>query len=171
MARKRKPGPRTKSGRLSRAYKSPRLRDQGTDELQAKRQAAVGEGADLSLSSTMPGVLYARGHLDRDQYAEALEYRRVRCALYGPPWPSNGHNREASEARIAKLTQRFEAMCAVLTTIQKLVLANVCVFDQEPMWYRRRLQGQRMRVVDEFERTQLIEGLNALIGGKQRRAA
>jgi hypothetical protein len=58
MARKRKSGPRAKSGRLSRAYKSPDLRDYGTPEFAAKRNAAI-NGADPQLAATASGITVA----------------------------------------------------------------------------------------------------------------
>jgi hypothetical protein len=173
MARKRKSGPRTKSGQVSRAYKSnPTLRDHGTPEAQAKRLALVGQNADPALSATMPGILYARrtelfreGEYELDHYTEALEYRRLRCSLYGPPWPTNVVGGAASDERLAKLRERFDRMCGRLSQIQKLVLSNVCVYDQEPMWLWRVNAGLRLRFIDKFEKDCLIKGLGALVSG------
>jgi hypothetical protein len=168
MARRRKTGPRTNSGKLSRAHKrNPELRDMGTEQAQAKRQALVGNGADPTMSSTMPGILFARQHLTLDQYLAAMDYRLLRCALLGPPWPANGSGKEPSDRRIAKLQEKFDRVCSLLTLIQKQVISNVAVHDKPPMWFCRQARGDRLRVVDEFERRTLIEGLNALVSGRR----
>jgi hypothetical protein len=86
MARKRNAGPRTKSGRLSRAYKHPEPRDQGTKEGQAKR-AAVANGADTTLADSASGILLAGGHLEQRQYLAALNYARLHAIIFGVPLP------------------------------------------------------------------------------------
>lgn len=178
MPKPRKNGPRTKRGRLSRAYSDPRLRDMGTDEARAKRQALVGQDADPSLAATMLGVLYARrrelfelGQFEREHYDEGMEFRRLRCALYGLAWPSNVAGGEASEERLEKLHRRFNAMCSRLTLLQRIVLANVAVFDRQPVWFHRHLNGLSMRVVDALERKALLDGLNRLLENKRQKKA
>ena len=84
MAR-RKPGPRTKSGRLSRAYKSPELRDKGTPEAQNKRAYLI-NGSDPQLAATASGILLANGFLTPGQHVAALRYARWHALLYGKPW-------------------------------------------------------------------------------------
>ena len=86
MPRPRKPGPRTKSGRLSRAYKSPVLRDKGTPEAQSKRHALI-NGADPQLAATASWILLANGLIERDQHSAALIYARLHALVFGKPWP------------------------------------------------------------------------------------
>jgi hypothetical protein len=73
MPRPRKAGKCTKSGRLSRAYRHPELRDPGTPESQAKRAALV-NSASVELAATVPGILFARGFITRDQHDAAQRY-------------------------------------------------------------------------------------------------
>jgi hypothetical protein len=131
----------------------------------------VGDGADPTLSATVPGILFAHGYLDKEQYAEALEYRKLRCALYGPPWPSFITGGEASEERLEKLKDRFERRCRLLTEEQKQVVASVCVFDAIPTWFFARKLKLHILPEDVLEQELLTSGLNALAGAGQRRAA
>ena len=85
MARRRKSGTRTKSGRLSRAYKGP-ARDPGTAELQVKKLAAVNGRRDPALSATPASILFAHAVIDRDQLAAAERYRRCYPLSFGLPW-------------------------------------------------------------------------------------
>ena len=91
MARRRKPGrkqksgPRTKSGRLSRAYKTPEIRDHGTKECQDKRQYLI-NGADPQLAATASGILLANGCLTQEQHTAALRYAWAHALVYGKPW-------------------------------------------------------------------------------------
>jgi hypothetical protein len=171
MARKRKPGKRTRSGRLSRAYLDPNVRDMGTPEVQAKRRALVGEGSALELSATAPGVLHAHAYLDKDQYAEALEYRRLRCALYGPPWPMFSTSSGPTEERIARLQERFDRMAAALTEEQKRIITDVAVLDRIPTWFFCLQLKLKMLPEDYAEQEALVTGLDAMLGRAHRKAA
>ena len=82
---KRKPGPRTKCGRIFRAYKDPEIRDHGPKEFQAKRQYLV-NGADPQLAATASGILLANGLLTREQYDAAMRYAWAHALVYGKPW-------------------------------------------------------------------------------------
>jgi hypothetical protein len=82
--RPRKSGPRTKSGRASRAYKSPELRDKGTPECQSKRAYLINR-ADPQLAATASGILLANDHLNRDQHAAAMRYAWAHALTYGKP--------------------------------------------------------------------------------------
>jgi hypothetical protein len=84
MPRKRKPGPRTKSGRLSRSYRGP-ARDVGTPEFCAKRGYLI-NGSDPQLAATTSGVLLANHMISRDQHAAALTYALAHALTYGRPW-------------------------------------------------------------------------------------
>jgi hypothetical protein len=72
MPRRHKPGPRTKSGRPSRAYRGP-ARDTGTREFCAKRAYLI-NGSDPQLAASASGILLANGFLSRNQHAAALTY-------------------------------------------------------------------------------------------------
>lgn len=173
--RPRKPGPRTKNGRLSKATKKyPELRDLGTDEVQAKRQALVGDGADATLSATAIGIIFARRtelflvapdgtcEFEREHYDAALDYRRMRCALYGPPWPTHTTGGEASEERLAAMKERFDRKVAALTEEQKQVVASVCVFDEIPVWFDAKLLKLHLLPEDVAAQQALMDGLRSL---------
>lgn len=131
MAKKRSKGPRTKSGRLSRAYKGP-ARDDGTPELQAKRRQLVGD-ADPALSVSVVGRLFAWGMIDQQQYLAAQRYRQLRCALYGPPWPGQGTAGAPPDDEIVIRMQRaFDQMVGYLRPDEKRVVGAVCVHDEPP---------------------------------------
>lgn len=169
--RKRKDGVRTKSGRLSRAYNDPRVRDHGTPESSAKRQALVGVNGDPNLSASAPGMLHAHGYLDAQQYAEALEYRRLRCILYGSPWPAFSASSDPSEERLASLQERFDRKVSVLTECQKHVITAVTVFDERPNWFFCLKLGLKMLPEDYTEQEALVSGLDAMLGRQERKAA
>ena len=164
MAKKRRPGKRTKSGRLSRAYRDPDVRDQGTHQVQEKRQAIVGAGNDPNLSSSAPGILFAHGYLDKHQYAEALEYRRLRCVLYGTPWPCYAESSIPSDSRIKAMQERFDEKVRMLNEDQRHVVTNVAVFDFIPNWFfvlQARKHGGILKFLPEdvVEQSALITGL------------
>ena len=94
----------------------------------------VGTGADPALGVTMPGILLAKGVLDQEQYARANRYRYLRCALYGPPWPSNAQLGVGipDDAAIRKLQAKFNAIVRRLEPEERRVVSSVCVFDQAP---------------------------------------
>ena len=73
MARRRKAGSRTASGRLSRAYQGA-ARDTGTVELVAKKLALVNGAADPTLSASAASILLAHDVINRDQHAAAHAY-------------------------------------------------------------------------------------------------
>jgi hypothetical protein len=84
--RPRKDGPRTKSGRLSRAIKhNPKLRDEGTKQFVAKRTAMV-NGADPQLSATASGILLANGFLTKEQHTAAQRYAWAHATVFSRVW-------------------------------------------------------------------------------------
>jgi hypothetical protein len=154
MPRKRhKDRPRTASGRLSRAYQTD-ARDNGTRQLQAKRQAAVGWtrdkdgkpiGNDPTLSATAAGILYARGVLDLNRYTAALKYRAIYCLLFGVPWPSNVSSHTIPPERYLTRARRLFLRLAgtedpetghrrngLLDRAELQLVSDVCVYDQLP---------------------------------------
>ena len=83
--RKRKAGPRTKSGHLSRAYKDPNRAINGTREFQAKRLTFV-NGATPELAATASGILFANGHLDPGAARRRPALRLGAYVDFGRPW-------------------------------------------------------------------------------------
>jgi hypothetical protein len=84
--RPRKEGPRTKSGRLSRASKrNPELHDHGTRQFVAKRAAMVNGGAP-ELSATDSGILLANGLLTAEQHTAALKYAWAHALTFERVW-------------------------------------------------------------------------------------
>lgn len=162
MARKRKAGARTKSGRLKeRRYGKPQLRDMGTPEGQAFRLRMVGQDADQTLASLPIGVLHATGVLDRDQYDEALEFRWLYAVCFGSPWPhaaawwpSGGT--EMSDGRFAQCRRRYEYKLRLINEVQRHVLQQVAVDDRMP---------------NDVGRTRLVEALDALLRRKPQQVA
>ena len=142
----------------------PDVRDQGTWEAQQKRRMLVGETGDPNLSATAVGILHAHGHLDAHQYAEALNYRRLRCALYGPPWPINGLGPEPSEGSLEKLRRRFNAKVRLLTEFQKIIVTDVAVFDVIPNWHYVGYLGIKSLPEDYVEKAALIGALDLMLG-------
>jgi hypothetical protein len=132
MARRRKHDrPRTKSGRLSRAYMT-NARDPGTPELQAKREAAVGSReADPALSATAPGRYYARGLIEQHHYLAALTLRALYATQFGPGWPGNAeHGPPASEDYLARCRKRLDGIAATLGERAFLMARDFAVFDR-----------------------------------------
>jgi hypothetical protein len=143
----------------------------GTPEVQAKRRALVGEGNAPELSATAPGILHAHAYLDKDQYAEALEYRRLRCILYGSPWPCYSDSSEPPPSSIKTIQERFDARAGALTEEQKTVITNVAVFDVLPTWFFCRRLGLKLLPEDDAEHLALVSGLNSILGRHHRAAA
>ena len=144
--RKKKGGARTKSGLPSRAYNSVAC-DNGTPELQAKRLAAVGPGADPADSWCEAGRLWSRGvftdpnindeterhNLARDRYNAAVEYRKTWKALFGTPLPNgDAAGDPPSDEKIAKTMAKFDSMVERVSPDEKRLLDLVCVDDWEP---------------------------------------
>jgi hypothetical protein len=174
MARKRKPGPRTKSGRLSRAHKrNPELRDQGTFEGQRKRTALI-DGASVELAASAAGILFANGHLEQKHFSAAVSYARLHALVFsrqGPtpcllskhlPWQGgpvlDEGGIEAAERKLIRLN-------AKLSDAQKQVIGNVAVFSNLPTWfYMGKFKRISWRTLpeDEQERRDLLDGLSIL---------
>jgi hypothetical protein len=171
MGRKRKNGARTKTGRLSRAYKNPEVRDCGTPEAQAKRQILVGDGADPNHSGSIIQILRQYGHIDQDQEAAAFRYANLRAAVHGTPWPSHVSGPEPSPIKLAKLTDEFDRMAKRLTLDQKSVITDVAAFNCHPCWFHGIRLGLKLLPEDIHERELLITGLDALLGRQAKRAA
>jgi hypothetical protein len=164
MAKPRKAGLRTRSGRLSRAG-SLAARDEGTAELQRHRLALVNGSADPVLSSSLAGIMLAHGIISPDQKAAADRYRALRAALYGAVMPRRepGQSRppELEEHRIVKLARDFNRMVRPLTVSQKLALTDLAL-DLWPRWLRAQLLGLELDQEAACEREILLAGLEVI---------
>ena len=126
--------PRTKSGRLSRAYQTV-ARDNGTREVQAKRDQLI-NGSPVELIASSAGVLLARGLLSSEQYRAADRFARIRARVFGVPLSNGEGGREATEQRIARNERVYNALCRCMTA-QQLVAVVDLALGGRPVWARR----------------------------------
>jgi hypothetical protein len=166
--RRRKHGPRTRSGRLSRAYLGA-ARDSGTPEVQARRLALC-NGSPPELASTPIGILFANHVITLDQCRAAHRYAFRRGVLFGGARPAGlgdmlepGSPRLRSDKELAGIRARFEAMCGRLGRDQKAALDVLVVEQRLPAWFRAAKLGRPLRPEDEAEREALLSGLEALV--------
>ena len=135
-SRRKKPGLRTASGRLSRAGHA--TRDFGTPQVQRRRLALINGSLDETLSASSIGILYANEVVDQDAYVASLRYARSHAIVFSRLWagaqsllgkklPWQGvepdeDSHEAAERRLARwnseLTeeQRLAIVAAVAST-------------------------------------------------------
>jgi hypothetical protein len=80
--RAKRASPRSKSGRLSRAYQTV-ARDNSTQEVQAKREQLI-NGSPVELIASSAGILFARGLLRAEHYraADGSPGSQRRCSAY-----------------------------------------------------------------------------------------
>jgi hypothetical protein len=170
MPRRRKPGPRTKSGRLSRAHKSV-ARDRGTAENQARRHALI-NGSDPQLAATASGILLANGFLTQAQHVAALRYARLHALVYGNVWTVRcplgwdlpSHGSEPRGGLLAWAERRIVELNAVLDPAQRQAVANVAVFGFVPQWFYTVRLKLRPLPQDDRDRAALQSGLEVLAG-------
>jgi hypothetical protein len=166
--RAKKAGPRTKSGRLSRAYQGP-ARDAGTAELQAKRLAAI-NGADPQLAASASGILLANSLISEDQHLACLRYAHAHALVYGKVWTVKCplawqlpvHGPEPAETSVVAARKRIDAWNARLDPDQRQAVANVSVFSFLPQWFVTLRLKLRPLPSDERERQALLSGLDAI---------
>ena len=159
--RKRKDGPRTPSGRLSRAYQAE-ARDEGTPQLQAHKLAVVNGGADPTLSASLSGILFAHGVLTPRQRDAADRFRRARAAVFGVVLGDRDPNRPSvSEERAKQNERRYLRMVAMLSTDQLCAVVDLAL-DLRPGWARRAVLGLPLVGDDEQERRHLLDGLDVI---------
>jgi hypothetical protein len=163
--RKRKAGPRTKAGKLSRAYKTA-VRDEGTHEFRAKRMRLI-NGADPQLAATASGILHANGHLTAEQHHACLRYAWCHAIIYGRPWRQvcplgDRVGGETPDQRVVIAHAQLARMDAVLDYEQRQQVANLAVFGMWPGWFMAAKLGLRAMPEDERERQALLAGLNAI---------
>jgi hypothetical protein len=171
--RKLKPGPRTKCGRLSRAYKDPEIRDQGTREFCAKRAYLV-NGADPALAATASGILLANGLLTREQHDAALRYSWAHALTYGKVWrqtcPLGEDAGRAAPDRLLELARdKLAWMDGRLDLAQRKAVADVAVFGFLPMWWMASKLKLRSMPEDERDRAALLSGLDVISGARAER--
>ena len=164
--RKRKPGPRTKSGRLSRAYKDPEIRDLGTREFQDKRAYLV-NGADPALAATASGILLANGLLTREQYDAAMRYAWAHALTFGKRWrqicPLGEPVWSEPPQRMQEIARdKLAWMDSRLRLEQRKAVADVAVFGFLPMWWIAGKLKLRSMPEDERDRQELLAGLDAI---------
>jgi hypothetical protein len=157
--RKRKPGPRTKSGRLSRSAAA--MRDDGTAEGRAKRQAIVNGHRDQALASIPLDICFARGWLTEQQRGAGLRFRALRAKMFGVPLKVGSGAPMPSEEVVAKNERAYLKLVQKLTTQQQLAVVGMAL-DQQPGWMRLMLRDLPLRHEHEIERRALLSGLDAL---------
>jgi hypothetical protein len=160
MPRKRKPGARTKSGRLSRAYQGP-ARDVGTREGMAKRLALVNGSNNDSLAYTLPDILLAHGQITVDQHRAAWQLRRARAAVFGVPLANSAGGREPTEEQLRLNERKYERLMKLLTPDQALAVVDVAL-DLRTGWVRRAILKLPPADGDGADRRALVTGLDVL---------
>jgi hypothetical protein len=168
MARKGRPRKdklRTKTGRLSRAYKS-RLRDEGTEEFREKRARLI-NGSDPQLAATASGILHANGYLTADQHHAALSYAWAHAVVYGRPWRQacplgDRVGGEMPDRLVVTAKGVLARMDSRLNPEQRFAVANLAVFGFLPAWFWVAKSGWRQMPEDEPERLALLAGLDAI---------
>ena len=161
MAKKRRSDrPRTKSGRLSEAYKGI-ARDQGTREGQARRLALVNGSEDGSLAYTLPDILKAHSLISVDQHRAAWKLRRARAAVFGMPLANSAGGREPDDEQIRKLERGYERLMKLLSPEQQLAVIDVAL-DLRPAWVRRAVLKLPPAEGDDVARGELLSGLDAI---------
>ena len=161
MGRKRRSDrPRTKSGKLSRAYQGV-ARDNGTREGQARRLALVNGSEDGSLAYTLPDILKAHSLISGLQHQAAWKLRRARAAVFGVPLQNSSGGREPTEDQIRHNEQSYERIMRLLSPEQQLAVIDVAL-DLRPAWIRRAILKMPPAAGDDVDRDALITGLEAL---------
>lgn len=165
MGRRRK-GPRTASGRLSRAFKGE-ARDTGTPEANAKRSYLI-NGADPALAACTSGILHANGILSRAQYDAAMRYARAHALTWGKVWPAScllgdRTGGAAPDDVLARAKAQLEAMNALLDPAQRTAISNVAIFGYIPPWFFAERGIGRTLATDQADRAALLSGLEAIV--------
>lgn len=170
MARPRRSGPRTPSGRLSRAYAGP-ARDAGTAELAAKKLALVNGARDPALSASAASILFAHRVLDRDQLAAAVRYGALHSIVFGQAWAGAcilgrepGTEAPFDDDGLERRERELNRMAAQLTPEQKIQLDNLVISGWLPSWFFVAQGIGRELAQDARDRQDLLSGLDALLG-------
>ena len=141
--RKRKIGPRTKSGRL---ISSKPAVDKGTVELQRMRKWLAGQG-DPVLADYPLGILLANNDITEQQHQVACRYAFLHAVVYGrssiaaasferigKSWSGEWDDDWLAdrEAELVRLTDRLKGEPARL----RMVLDGIVVYERMPRWMR-----------------------------------
>lgn len=127
--------------------KRDRTKDRGTPELQAKRQALVGEGGDATLSTRWLDVLAARKLIDDVQHQAGRDFVRDRVMVFGKPTVSAAPidrddvrtNDGPTPEQLEQATARYGRACYFLKQVSRQTFDEVvelCLYDREPMLLR-----------------------------------
>jgi hypothetical protein len=126
-----KPRPRTRTGRISRAYNEP-ARDQSTPEFLAKCTYLI-NGSAPQLAATASGILLANAYLTAAQHHAALSYAWAHALTYGRPWRqacalADRVGSTAPDELLERAKEMFDRMNFLLTAKQRQAVGNVAVF-------------------------------------------
>lgn len=170
--RPRKPGPRTKNGRL-KARRDPK--DRGTDELQHMRAWLAGNGNPDHTCYPL-GVLLANGAINEHQHEQGCRYAWLHAIVFGRPsigaarWEriENGHDGDWNDEWLKHQTRRLEAVqrrlkqhpARLRSTLNELV-----IYERTPRWMRPVVP----RVSDVREAKLLIDALDVLANHFEKR--
>jgi hypothetical protein len=166
MARKRKSGQRTKSGRLSRAHKGV-ARDFGTRESEAKRCYLVNGSDNLTLASTPIDVALARGHVTREQHTAAVWLRIMRARVFGRPGARTidleglSSGRTISDKQLEHYERLYVKTMRRLTEEEQLEAIAIGM-DTYPRWLRCVIQGAPIACEDARAKEVLLSALDKL---------
>ena len=157
--RPRKPGARTPSGRLSRAYQAE-ARDSGTKESERHRLALC-NGSDPALSASVSGNLFANHLITVGQHQAAIRFAMARHRVFGTPLRTTTDAPLPSEDQILRSERAYEKLCARLSVDQHLAVVDLAL-GYRPPWLKRAMLKIALTAADEVERCALLSGLEAL---------
>jgi hypothetical protein len=161
-----KAGARAASGRLSEVRAA--TVDHGSRYAERHRLVLV-NGADPVLAASPLGILFAHGHLTREQVRAGERYAAARAVLFGMARPTvaadhlEPHDPTVrSDGHLARIRKQFEGDVARLDPDQKRALDVVTIDCRLPVWFRLAKAQLLLRPSDEAERLALIGGLDRL---------
>ncbi len=137
--RKRKEGNRTKSGRL--ILPGP-MKDNGTEEMQKRRQILAG-GGDQTLTSTFLGTMLANNRITRSEYDAGCRYAWLYGVLFGrtsaaaAAYGQTIGGREHDEQWLADRQREYTEIARRLLGAGRRVkdaVDNAAIYDRWPRW-------------------------------------
>lgn len=138
--RKPKPGPREPSG------KAQRTRDQGTEQLQARREWLAGKG-DMSKTTYPLGILLVNGEITEEQHSAggrlawlyAVVYGRTSIGAAGYELGRGTSTREVDPKDEARWQKEVKRTLAALSGISRHVrddVVSLVVYERVPNFMR-----------------------------------